>query len=45
MHVTDKGHPLKALYRADLICFRDIIVENKAQRNVSPADEAQWSTT
>lgn len=36
-----KGSPLSALYRADLLCYSSIIVEAKAIRSLSSADDAQ----
>jgi GxxExxY protein len=36
-----KGRSLRCLYRADFLCFDEVIVELKATATVSPADEAQ----
>jgi GxxExxY protein len=36
-----KGEPLAAAYRADLICFGEVIVELKANWTTSEADSAQ----
>jgi GxxExxY protein len=39
--VTYKGIVLSTHYRADFICFKEIIVEFKAQSQLTGADEAQ----
>jgi GxxExxY protein len=39
--VTYKGEPLATRYRADFICFDEIIVELKAASALTPADVAQ----
>ncbi|HZW03479.1 MAG TPA: GxxExxY protein [Anaerolineaceae bacterium] len=36
-----KGEPLTCQYRADFICFGEVIVELKAVRDLSGVDEAQ----
>lgn len=36
-----KGHPLGVGYRADLICFKDVLVELKAQKSVGQVEAAQ----
>ena len=36
-----KGEPLACKYRADFICFGEVLVESKALRALSGADEAQ----
>jgi GxxExxY protein len=36
-----KGRPLQTIYRADVICYREIIVELKALRALGPAEEGQ----
>jgi GxxExxY protein len=36
-----KGKPTGLHYRADFVCFGEIIVEIKAQRTLTPIDEAQ----
>lgn len=36
-----KGRNLAQFYRADFICFNKLIVELKAQKLTTPADEAQ----
>jgi GxxExxY protein len=39
--VTYKGTPLECKYRADFICFDEIIVEVKAQSGLTGIDRAQ----
>ena len=39
--VDYKGHRLRGHYRADFLCFDEVIVEVKAQTAIGPADEAQ----
>lgn len=39
--ITYKGEPLPCSYRADFICFDDVIVELKAVRTASGTEEAQ----
>lgn len=39
--ISYKGDLLPCTYRADLICFGTVLVELKAQRELSPIDEAQ----
>ena len=39
--VTYKGHKLKQYYVADFVCFDKIIVEIKAQSELSSIDDAQ----
>lgn len=39
--VCYKGQPLNSRYRTDFICFNSIVVEIKAIRELSKADEAQ----
>ena len=39
--VLYKGHRLSTTYRADFICFDDVIVEIKAIAKLSGAEEAQ----
>lgn len=36
-----KGHKLECTYRADLICFGDVIVELKAVKQLTSIDRAQ----
>ena len=35
------GKELTAYYKADIVCFENVIVELKAEKNLSPADETQ----
>jgi GxxExxY protein len=39
--VIYKGEPTGVWYVADFVCFDDVIVELKAQKTLSPIDEAQ----
>ena len=39
--ISYKGHPLKKVYEADLVCFEKIIVELKALNKLSGKEEAQ----
>jgi len=39
--VTYKGKSLPSYYKADLICFGEVLVELKAQAKLTSADEAQ----
>lgn len=39
--VIYKGEPLGANFRADLLCYDEVIVELKATSAIGPADEAQ----
>jgi GxxExxY protein len=39
--ITYKGKPLTCAYRADFICFENIIVETKAIAHLTGADDAQ----
>ena len=39
--VEYKGHRLQCSYRADFVCFKEIVVELKAIDQLSGADEAQ----
>lgn len=39
--VSYKGHPLGAPYRADFLCFEEVIVELKAKRALPEADTNQ----
>ncbi|MGC1378085.1 MAG: GxxExxY protein [Anaerolineales bacterium] len=41
LEVMYKGQPLATRYRADFICFNEIILEIKAQSALTGADEAQ----
>jgi GxxExxY protein len=41
LQVFHKGAPLVASYRADLVCFGDIVVELKAIREVGLLEKAQ----
>lgn len=36
-----KGRPLKTIYRADFVCYEDIIVEIKAIKAIGRVEEAQ----
>lgn len=39
--INCKGKPLPSYYKADLICFGEVLVELKAQARLTGADEAQ----
>jgi GxxExxY protein len=39
--ITYKGRPLPVSYRADFVCYSDVIVEIKAAADLSQADVAQ----
>ena len=39
--ISDQGELLHARYRADLICFGEVVVELKATAGLAAADEAQ----
>jgi len=39
--LTYKGHPLRTIYKADFICFGNIILELKAVERLAPEHEAQ----
>jgi GxxExxY protein len=41
LEIAYKGQPLAAHYRADFICFGEVIVELKAQSMLTGVDEAQ----
>ncbi len=41
LHLSYKGQPLKQTYKPDLICFKKIIVELKAVKEVAPEHKAQ----
>jgi len=41
LHLSYKGSELKTFYRADFVCYEDIVVELKALSALSGADEAQ----
>lgn len=41
LRIAYRGEPLTAFYRADLVCFESILVEVKAIRSFSSAEEAQ----
>lgn len=36
-----KGQPLEQIYRADFVCFQQVIVEIKAVREIAPEHKAQ----
>ena len=39
--ITYKGEPLATMYRADFICYGEIIVELKAISNITPVEVSQ----
>lgn len=39
--ISYRGHTLRKQYIIDLLCFAQVIVEIKAQRELSPRDDAQ----
>jgi GxxExxY protein len=39
--IVYKGRVLKTLYRPDLLCFAEVVVELKALTQLGPAEEAQ----
>ncbi len=39
--ITYKGHRLACPYRADFICFENIVLELKAASSITPVDHAQ----
>ncbi len=41
LRIRYRGVPLKAVYRADFICFGCILVETKALARISGIEEAQ----
>ncbi len=41
LKITYRGHILKKEYIADFVCFEGIIVELKAQRQLTPREESQ----
>ncbi len=41
LNIEYKGHTLTKYYNADFVCFNKIIVETKAQRELTSIDEAQ----
>jgi GxxExxY protein len=41
LNVSYKGQPLNVKYRADFVCFGDIIVELKALKEIRGSEEAQ----
>jgi GxxExxY protein len=41
LQILYKGHPLKQIYRPDLVCFDEIIVELKALSKTTPEHQAQ----
>ena len=41
MNIGYKGRVLKSQYRADFLCFGDIIVEIKARKEITGSDRAQ----
>lgn len=41
LQILYKGTPLLAFYRADLVCFGDVVVELKAIREVGTLEKAQ----
>lgn len=41
LQITYKGKPLKTAYRADFICYGDVVVETKATGGLTGSDEGQ----
>ena len=41
LQITYKGRPIKTLYRADFVCFGQVIVEVKAINQLGKIEEAQ----
>jgi len=41
MNIYYKGIQLKKKYYPDFLCYGDIVLEIKAEENISPADQAQ----
>jgi len=41
LQLVYKGRALGSTYRADFVCFGDVLVEVKAVRQLGPVDEAQ----
>ena len=41
LNIDYKGHTLTKYYNADFVCYNKIIVETKAQRELTSIDEAQ----
>ena len=41
LHITYKGKRIRCSYRADFVCFDEVIVELKALRQLSGTEEAQ----
>lgn len=41
LHLSYKKHPLKQIYRPDLLCYEKVIVELKAAKDLVPEYEAQ----
>ena len=41
LQLVYKGRALGSTYRADFVCFGDVVVEVKAVRQLGPVDEAQ----
>lgn len=41
LQLTYKGEPLQQIYRPDLICYGEIIVELKAMKDIAPEHKAQ----
>ena len=41
LKIEYKGHTLNKTYRADFVCFDEVIVEAKAQSALTPTDQSQ----
>lgn len=41
LDITYKGKPLTQTYKADMVCFDKIVLELKAEKDVSPEHKAQ----